>query len=206
MPTSPGMPLGKSTICTRRRYPLERNCLCQNRYISRGMPVSVFSQPDSMLLMARPPSVHSVFGNRDTCTSVRPFDTARWTMTIRRRSASSSDTPDGLLQPVDQRLLLGLRRSLVAHILGRLLRLLQGDLLHQILRRRQFDRLVLFGGVSVWLGFLAIGLFLSSSKVKLSRCRPRRFDLGQVALAARSGLGFRVYARASATAISRIPG
>ena len=47
MPTSPGMPPGKSMIWTLSLYPSGRSCRCQNSYISLGRPVSVDSQPGS---------------------------------------------------------------------------------------------------------------------------------------------------------------
>src|SRR5262249_54505949 len=96
MPTSPGIPPGKSTISNRNLYPRGFKCSSQNRNSSSGSPVSVFSQPGSCWLMARPRSVKSWFGKRPTSTSVRPLSTARLMIAAARLIRSSLETPDGL--------------------------------------------------------------------------------------------------------------
>ena len=62
-----------------------------------GTPLSVFSQPGSAWLMARPLSVHRWCGKRKTCTAIRPFSTARLMMIDAFSATSSSVRPDGLL-------------------------------------------------------------------------------------------------------------
>src|SRR5215467_9749947 len=56
----------------------------QKSYSSFGSPVSVFSQPGSAWLIARPRSVHRVLGNLPTNTSVCPLFTARWMIAAAR--------------------------------------------------------------------------------------------------------------------------
>jgi hypothetical protein len=90
-------------------------------------------------LIARPLSVHSALGKRKTSTPVKPFLTARWTISAARLSASYSEMPEGF-NSLSINAFFSACLLLLAQRLARHLGLGKGRHLHRLLRGRQWIR------------------------------------------------------------------